>query len=118
MENLTHLQDGYAFWKQFSRWLAYKSVNHVDRSLPKYPLLYYVKMWETPIRGSIVIGGGDVCIICNARYHGIDLYVYEGTTSTTIKLMEGNAVTISERNLLRKIAKRINESDLFMTKEG
>ena len=118
MANLTHLQDGYTFWKQFARWLAYKSVNHTDRDLPRYPLWYYVKMWETPIRGSVVIGGKDVSIICTGKYHGIDLYVYEGATSTTITLMEGHAVPMSERDLLRKIARLINETDLFMTKEG
>lgn len=65
-----------------------------------------------------MIGGENVSIICSGKYHGIDLYVYEGSTSTTIKLMEGHAVTMSERNLLRKIAKRINETTLFITKEG
>lgn len=118
MENLTHLQDGYTFWKQFARWLASKSVNHTGRNLPGYPLWHYVKMWETPMRGMVVIGCKDVSIICFGKYHGIDLYVFYGTTPTTIKLMKGNAVTMSERNLLRKVARRINETDLFITKDA
>lgn len=118
MGEILYLEDGQAFWKKVALWLSRKTVSQSHPNLPNYPLWHYVKMWNTPTRGSIWIGAEDMYLACTGRHHGIDIHIFEEGLRTRVELRGGHFVTPAERELLRRLAKRINAAQHFIILEG
>lgn len=57
-------------------------------------------------------------MVCTGKYYGIEVFIVEGSSLTTIELREGCFVTIAQRKLLRRLARRINATRHAIILEG